>query len=102
MIIYRNELQIGEIYVGIINNYGKKGDIIFKFNGNLNNEDNFFISAAIDKPRYFKIGSCCTDTSLKFRKATQQEKDWLNECIKQNKYIPLEEINKQVDNFPIY
>lgn len=40
---------------------------------------------------------CCTFNSVKFRKATEEEKRHLEACIKANKFVPLEEALKPTE-----
>lgn len=72
---------------------------IFKY------EKNFRSKYHIFNNRDFKSnGDFGKEEILKeIRLATQEEKDWLNECIKQQKFISLEDIKiTQSEQFPIY
>ena len=94
------ELKHGEIYYHEVSN----SKFIEKFDKfNHNNEAIFRESVSIkDKDRVYRIFDdedfILEPTNL--RKATQQEKDWLNACIAADKFIPLEEIINK--NYEIY
>ena len=80
----RNELKNDEFYVG---EWDKKRVI---FQKQLNKKE----PAINSVNKFIYAEEVCNGSNITFRLATQEEKAWLNACIKEDKYISYEEFLK--------
>lgn len=83
------ELQEGEIYKVKTNKY----NIIFKFKSHSSGIQNFYNFIRIEDEYYLKY-NCLVDKNFIWDNCNNEEKHWLNECIKANKFIPYEKAMK--------
>lgn len=83
------DLKEGEIYSCIHHSVSDVDRCIFKATDN-----NHIVSRLTYGQSRFWNSSNFNHSLSKIQKATEEEKHWLNECIKANKFIPLEEALK--------
>ena len=82
--MFNEELVIGEVYLERIDNF----DFISK---HVSAKESAYIKAKDE--RFSNKGLNIRKSSV-VRKATQEEKDWLEHCIKLNKFVSLEDFKK--------
>jgi hypothetical protein len=87
------DLVRGKVYVINFENH-PNWDSIFESNGEYNNSYRLYLNGIKGKEFDTSDGQWSIDYKFTIRKATQEEKDWLNVCIKANKFIPKEEALK--------
>jgi len=88
-----NNIIPNEYYVGKWNdNDGKEKRCIFRPTTRNLTESCYFINSE-DEYVYSRYG-CCNSKHVSFRKATQEEREWLNACIAADKFIPKENVLK--------
>lgn len=88
--IEASDLIKGQFYVGewYINSW-----CLFKYSGNLGYRNEHITSTGI-----YDINSCCTAKGITFRTAAPEEKEWLEHCIKINKYVSIQEFRNLKKN----
>lgn len=86
-------LVIGEIYYTIMPEHLQWESLHLCTNKDSKNQFSYRLYVSDDcKSNRFNTCFWCFTKDIEYRLATSEEKHWLNECIKANKFIPFNEL----------